>query len=448
MKNSFLLVLTTLFALFAEPLNEWTTYVNKPNITAATVDPNNEYVSSRYNYYYILNKDELFCKSESTDVSIPVHLQDDSERTELNTINIWGSGNSKKILLGTNTGLYEQNVKSDNDSFSLIASTNGISISQTVIVYNWDTPTCMYLKSEEKKLYRYTDTTLEEIVPTFDSSSLFENYEVVSLESERHYDDQIISTIFRLYNDQNEKYLQLYLYPSGESTPQMINKERIDNSSQFLHIENSEVGKLEIISQANKLFVSINKDTIQMDSLFDVDDTIKDITLLERSLPVAEPRFKHVGSVISIASTKGTRIYPTWEFFQLDFLYDDPNPGTALKIIDLPAKYELQNSVFVINEEGISGFTMEVGGASLPQSQSAQYHSGPQFEHNALSISLHDKQSGTLSLLTLKGQKLTAVNFVHSNKVLLSTTTTLAKGVYLLKLQTESGISTQKVTIQ
>lgn len=463
MKTSFLIIGCALSLLFAlDKKDSWTVVLEQENLTTAAVEHSEH--SSTEIFYYAVKEKGVFRKDTLGAKMLTGETDEEQPSELLNTTTMIISNQDilpTYLYAATAEKLFTFGVKGKGPyNWKEVYSAEAVEITEMVA-----TTAGVFVLSADNRLFATTNDTLTEITLPDGAVTGFDIITPMAIGQERLVNsgsgEESAWVLFECSNGFLRQYM-LFALPLEDATPISMGKS-VQTNSTYLYGETTEFDFVKAITKGYKVDLQAYSQYLptegNIDLLFPSGTEISDIVLFDRLFPVFGNRLEtYTPDILCITTSIGSYAIGLRELMEMGktqatvadldetIVLFDEIPAT--KAIHTPVT-EFQNRQYVINEKGISLYTAPYASAVIPtQANSKMSDMRYSINKQQITLSLDSKESGTLSLLTLKGQKLTAVNFVHSNKVLLPTANNLAKGIYLLKLQTATGVITEKITIQ
>lgn len=440
--------------------DKWEQEVTEPNITAAsTVKPYYEtilfYALKDSGVFAYRNGESTFLSDSSHELNIqPIELKGTTHMASVKSD--WGpivlyASSKDKLFLNTHMG-------NGGGRWSEITHTEPIHIKEMNCNFY-----SLLILTEEHKLYSVQGDTL---IPCRTPPSLLAQYDSLtplSIGGEQMLDNP--SKQWILYEGKRgdiiEKVIATTL--SQDSVIIKIN-DSYNEKCAIAYGKNFELDHVLAVSNENTISLEVFEDPrgerTRRELQFPEGTIITDLGLFDRDFPTTKPnRLECYSSVVLIATTnRGSYALGVRELMtSTEPLEITDNIDSSLCVYDtIPSSkvlytksHTMQYMQYVLNKKGIGYYIAPIPSALIDTENSSPSASFT-FTTTAkrFSLSLKEIQSGSLSLLNIRGQEISTVTFANCKTVSLPKATNLAKGVYLLKLETQSGVITEKIRVE
>lgn len=460
MKKQILALALSVGLLFADE-GQWSMAVEQEGITAAAV-----YTSmfeKEATYYYALPNKGIFV-SDSSGVKLLTDETSGDQPEELQqTTNLLITGQAKTpsyLYAAGESGVYSMCLKGKGPyTWHSLSADDDLNVSNMV-----STNEGVFILTTDNKLYCEEGTSLKEIPISADLIPGFEVVTPVRIGQERLFKDDSGEFPWLLLECSSgfvRKYMLLSL-PLEDGTPTSFGKS-LQESSEILYGEEEYFEYVKAISKGSKITLEAYNEYLTHEGIKDIKfpsgTVITDITAFNRAFPVYHDdrldRFEP--SLFIVTTTKGSYSFSLKELMKSDETLTitndlDPmlcifDPTPSLQTIYTGIQME-QRKQFVLNEKGIAVFEMPYVSPVLVNQTKNNKHTTISLTNKKLSLTFDTEQTGTIALMNLQGRMISSKNIHAQKSVTLSLSDTLAKGVYLMKLQTNQGTVTEKLILE
>lgn len=458
------LSLTAIISAF-DHHDEWKLVVEQTNITAAAVEVTDFYANHNVYYYAVADKGVFLRDSlgtrlltgESTGEQ-PLSLQSTSE------MQLTYKNNRPEDLYAVSGGkLFVFAIGGDAPrDWQEIGTNQEISITGIISVAEG-----LLILSEDKKLYTVQDKSIAEVTIPEDVITGFDIVTPMRIGKEALFSDEAPQGAPWILFECSKGFIRKHIilsYPIENSTPVILDK-TIQSTSEVLYGSTNDYTPIQAVSKGRKVTIEAYNEYMPTEGIRDIyfpeGTIITDMHVINRDFPVWSPQRieMYTPVILFITTSIGSYSFGLRELMESDEpLYITEAPDEYLVLNDtIPSKKLINREIslltgnyqFVINEKGISQYSAPYNDAVIsPHDMPTKKGITLNYSANSIELIFPAYQSGTISLITLQGRDIASTSFVGRDRVTLSHGKTLAKGMYILSINSGSRTVQSKVLIK